>query len=83
MNDKLAYEIIKASLRDDFIGTKSFFPREVREVCLKALEKQMQTCEDCRHADLGPSNYAVYCLEHSCVMNSDNCCRDWEGEDET
>ena len=39
MNDKLAYEIIKASLRDDLIDTKSFFPRAVREVCLKALEK--------------------------------------------
>ena len=67
-NEKLAYELIK----------NLFLPREIREVCLKALEKQMQTCEDCRHADLGPSNYAVYCLEHSCVMNSDNCCRDWE-----
>ena len=78
MNDKLAYEIIKASLRDDLIDNKSFFSREVRKVCLQALEKQMQTCEDCRYADLGPSKYAVYCLEHSCVMNSDNCCRDWE-----
>ena len=39
MNDKLAYEIIKASLRDDVIDTKLFFPREVREICLKALEK--------------------------------------------
>ena len=37
--DKLAYELIKSSLRNDLIDTESFFPREVREVCLKALEK--------------------------------------------
>ena len=39
MTNKEAYEIIKSSLRDDVIDTKSFFPREVREVCLKALKK--------------------------------------------
>lgn len=39
MTNKEAYEIIKSSLRDDVIDTKSFFPRKVREVCLKALEK--------------------------------------------
>ena len=39
MTNKEAYEIIKSSLRDDLIDTKSFFPRKVREVCLKALEK--------------------------------------------
>ena len=37
--EKLAYELIKSSLRNDLIDTESFFPREVREVCLKALEK--------------------------------------------
>lgn len=37
--EKLAYELVKLSLRDDVIDTKSFFPRKVREVCLKALEK--------------------------------------------
>ena len=39
MTNEEAYEIIKSSLRDDVIDTKSFFPRKVREVCLKALEK--------------------------------------------
>ena len=39
MTNKEVYEIIKSSLRDDLIDTKSFFPRKVREVCLKALEK--------------------------------------------
>ena len=39
MTNKEVYEIIKSSLRDDVIDTKSFFPRKVREVCLKALEK--------------------------------------------
>ena len=37
--EKLAYELIKSSLRNDLIDIESFFPREVREVCLKALEK--------------------------------------------
>ena len=37
--EKLAYELIKSSLRNYLIDTESFFPREVREVCLKALEK--------------------------------------------
>ena len=66
MNDKLAYEIIKASLRDDVIDTKSFFPREVSEVCLQALEKQMRTCEDCLHS--GPlqiSHNTVFCSSAS------------------
>lgn len=39
MTNEEAYEIIKSSLRDDVIDTKSFFPRKVREVCLKALKK--------------------------------------------
>ena len=39
MTNKEVYEIIKSSLRDDVIDTKSFFPRKVREVCLKALKK--------------------------------------------
>lgn len=39
MTNKEAYEIIKSSLRDDVIDTKSFFPRKVRGVCLKALKK--------------------------------------------
>ena len=39
MTNKEAYEIIKLSLRDDLIDTESFFPRKVREICLKALEK--------------------------------------------
>ena len=39
MTNGEVYEIIKSSLRDDLIDTKSFFPRKVREVCLKALEK--------------------------------------------
>ena len=66
--EKLAYELIKTL----------FLPREIKEVCLMALEKQMQTCEDCLHA--GPlqiSHNTVFCFEHSCAMSSDNCCRDW------
>ena len=50
------------------------------EMAIKALEKQVQNCEDCRHADCVQNNHMIYCLEHSCVMSSDNCCRDWSDE---
>ena len=48
----------------------------------EALKKQMQNCEDCRHADCVQNNHMIYCLEHSCVMSSNNCCRDWSSEDD-
>ena len=51
------------------------------EMAIEALEKQMQNCEDCRHADCVQNNHMIYCLEHSCVMSSDNCCRDWSDEE--
>lgn len=51
------------------------------EMAIDALERQMQNCEDCRHADCVQNNHMIYCLEHSCVMSSDNCCRDWEDEE--
>ena len=47
------------------------------EEAIKALEKQMYNCADCRHADYASNSHMIYCLEHSCVMSSDNCCRDW------
>ena len=47
------------------------------EMAIEALERQTQNCEDCRHADCVQNNHMIYCLEHSCVMSSDNCCRDW------
>ena len=52
------------------------------EMAIDALEKQVQNCEDCRHADCVQNNHMIYCLEHSCVMSSDNCCRDWSDENE-
>ena len=51
------------------------------EMAIDALERQMQNCEDCRHADCVQNNHMIYCLEHSCVMSSDNCCRDWSDEE--
>ena len=47
------------------------------EEAIKALGKQMYNCEECRHADCVQNNHMIYCLEHSCVMSSDNYCRDW------
>ena len=55
---------------------------EAIELAVEALEKQMQNCEDCRHADCLQNNHMIYCLEHSCVMSSDNCCRDWSEDDD-
>ena len=55
---------------------------QLNKVVCEALEKQMQNCEDCRHADCVQNNHMIYCLEHSCVMSSDNCCRDWSDEDD-
>ena len=51
------------------------------EMAIDALERQIQNCEDCRHADCVQNNHMIYCLEHSCVMSSDNCCRDWSDEE--
>ena len=50
---------------------------EFKVLAIEALEKQTQNCEDCRHAYCVQNNHMIYCLEHSCVMSSDNCCRDW------
>ncbi|MDO4486050.1 MAG: hypothetical protein Q4C46_05570 [Bacillota bacterium] len=55
---------------------------EALDSAIEALGKQMQNCENCRHADCVPNNHMIYCLEHSCVMSGDNCCRDWSDEDE-
>ena len=49
-------------------------------LAIEALGKQMHNCENCRHADCVPNNHMIYCLEHSCVMSGDNCCRDWSDE---
>ena len=51
------------------------------EEAIKALEKQMYNCEECKHANyydwctLG--NHLVLCREHNAIMRGDNCCRDW------
>ena len=50
---------------------------------IELLEKQMQNCGNCRHANHSPYNNIIYCLKLSRVMLRGNCCRDWEEEDET
>lgn len=55
--------------------------REALDMAIKALEKQMHNCEECKHANyydwctLG--NHLVLCREHNAMMRDDNCCRDW------
>ena len=44
---------------------------------IELLEKQMQNCGNCRHANHSPYNNIIYCLKLSRVMLSGNCCRDW------
>lgn len=55
---------------------------EAIELAVEALEKQMQNCGNCRHADCVQNNHMIYCLEHSCVMSSDNCCKDWSDDND-
>lgn len=50
---------------------------EFKALAIEALERQMQRCGNCRHADHSPITHMVYCLEHSCIMSGDNCCRNW------
>lgn len=50
------------------------------EEAIKALEKQMQNCEDCRHAKHSSYNNITYCHNLSRVMLSRNCCRNWGEE---
>lgn len=50
------------------------------EEAIKALEKQMHNCGECKHANHSPYNDIIYCLKLSRVMLSDNCCRNWEEE---
>ena len=56
--------------------------REALDMAMECLEKQTHNCEDCKHADYMKRENAIYCLEHSCMMSCDNCCRDWSDEDE-
>ena len=52
------------------------------EEAIKALEKQMHNCGDCRHGDRFDSYCLIYCYEHNAIMGDDNCCRNWSGEDD-
>ena len=51
------------------------------EEAIKALEKQMHNCGNCRHAKHSSYNNITYCHNLSRVMLSRNCCRNWEQED--
>ena len=80
--EKLAYELVKSSLRNDLIDIESFFPREVREACLKALEKQIPkkpinlNCPNCGFDRIDNSWWVfTYCPKCGQLL-------DWEEEDE-
>ena len=75
---------LKIHCEDFRDGEDSVWAKDVEALdsAIEALGKQMQNCENCRHADCVPNNHMIYCLEHSCVMSGDNCCRDWSDEDE-
>ena len=51
------------------------------EEAIKALEKQMHNCGDCRHGDRFDSYHLIYRYEHNAIMSDDNCCRYWSDED--
>lgn len=50
------------------------------EEAIKALEKQMHNCGNCRHAKHSSYNNITYCHNLSRVMLSRNCCRNWGEE---
>ena len=80
MTNKEAIEIINIAIAE----VEWDYPMDYTvafEMAIDALERQIQNCEDCRHADCVQNNHMIYCLEHSCVMSSDNCCRDWSDEE--
>ena len=84
MKPQEVIDILKMFTTDEFQRCTSSEFDDAIYVAIEALEKQMQNCENCLHA--GPlqiSHNTVFCFEHSCAMSSDNCCRDWEKEDET
>lgn len=62
-------------LKKDVAGTINAF-----SMAIEALEIETHNCEDCRHADFVLNTNTIYCLEHCCVMKTDNCCRDWSEE---
>ena len=80
MKSKEAIETIKIAMAE----VEWDYPMDYTvafEMAIDALERQIQNCEDCRHADCVQNNHMIYCLKHSCVMSSDNYCRDWSDEE--
>ena len=75
---------LKSHCEDFRDGEDSVWAKDIEALdsAIEALGKQMQNCENCRHADCVPNNHMIYCLEHSCVMSGDNCCRDWSDEED-
>ena len=80
----MTYEGAKATILLEYCGADSCGDCDncVLGKAIEALEKQTHNCKDCRHADYMKRENVIYCLEHSCMMSYDNCCRDWSDEDE-
>lgn len=80
MNKMTNEEAIKA-IKCNYPPENYTILREALDMAIKALEKQMHNCEECKHANyydwctLG--NHLVLCREHNAMMRDDNCCRDW------
>ena len=55
---------------------------QLNKIVSKALEKQMQNCENCQRADRVPNHHMVYCRIHNSITSGDNCCRYWSDEDD-
>lgn len=68
---------------EEFKEEDSVWAKDVEALngAIEALEIETHNCEDCRHADFVLNTNTIYCLEHCCVMKTDNCCRDWSDED--
>lgn len=80
MKPQEAIETIKIALAEVEWEYPMDYPVAFEEA-IKALEKQMHNCEECKHANYYDwctlNNHQVLCREHNAIMRDDNCCRDW------
>lgn len=82
MTPQEVIDILKMFTTDKFQRCTSSEFDDAIYVAIEALETFTHSCEDCKHADYVPSANMVHCLEHRCVMENDNWCRDWGNDDD-
>lgn len=54
---------------------------EALGMAIAALEEKDHRCSNCRHGDYAQGN-VFYCLAHSSFHDGNECCSEWEEEQE-